>query len=222
MKNIIVVLSLMPGLASVRAQYHLSEFGVRTGPGVNVPIWHENLIPFYAANTGGFYSRYRCGKRDGWHAEVGYRVYGVMQNREYAPNFISEETPHKAQYHFGYFDMGACYKLRLHKHHKRQETAYLVGPRLNVRTHTVARSQGRSYALTNEGHRSLPMIQPGVHVSVWHRFPAGKKMAMFVVWGAEYYVLSAASTDKNIFGSSVNFTSLHFFLNLGFSFWKNA
>ncbi|MCS7085449.1 MAG: hypothetical protein RMM53_06850, partial [Bacteroidia bacterium] len=122
-----------------------------------------------------------------------------------------------------YLDFGACYKLRMHKHHKRKETAYLVGPRFNLRTFTVARnSEGQTFVLANEGHRALPMILPGVHASVWHRFPAGKKMAVFVVWGMEYYVLSAASTEKDIFGSGVNFTSLHLFLNFAVSFWKSA
>lgn len=209
--------------APVKAQYHLSELGLRAGPGINLPIWHENLVPFYAVNAAGFFSRYRCGKRDGWHVEAGYRAFGILQKEEYAPNFIHEETPHKAQYHFGYLDFGACYKLRLHKHHKRKETAYLVGPRLNLRTFTVARTaDGRTLSLSNDGHRALPFLQPGVHAGVWHRFPAGKKTALFVAWGAEYYVLSAASTDKNIFGQGVNFTSLHLFLNVGVSFWKNA
>ncbi len=223
MRVVVVLWALWIWGVPAKAQYHLSELGLRAGGGTNLPIWHENLAPFYAVNVAGFYSHYRCGKRDGWHAEVGYRAFAILQKDFYVPNFISEETPHKAQYHFGYLDFGACYKLRMHKHHKRKETAYLVGPRLNLRTFTVARTaDGQTLALSNDGRRFLPMLQPGVHLSIWHRFPAGKKNALFFAWGAEYYVLSAASTDKDIFGKGVNFTGLHLFLNVGVSFWKNA
>jgi hypothetical protein len=198
------------------AQYHLNEMGVRLGGGSNLPLGQNGLSPSYAYGAHAYFTHYRCGKRDGFWAEVGLRGCNLQERPTDTPNLFSPEGGPDLDLHLLYFDAGLFYKFRKHNYHNARETAFLLGPRLNLRVLGRAQFGDRNDSFYRNDYRQVAIALPGIHLGVILRRPLGKKgKSLFLYPGLDYYIGNAASAE--------GLTLQHFYpsLNLAFIFWKN-
>jgi len=215
MKFLGIIFLLMTSQINLYSQYHLNEAGAFLGLGSNIPLDGKTVKPYYAYNFNGFYSHYRCGKRDGFHAEIGMRGFRVNE-KAVENGFLQSENTGKHDYHFMYLDLGLMYKIRREKYHRDKETAILVGPKLNVRASSFHYNDSTKLQRYNPNdYRDLTLLIPGIHLSFLSRIPFRPKKTYFIRYGGEFYFLPNAKTDKQ------NFSSIYLFIQLGIPFWNN-
>jgi hypothetical protein len=225
--GILLIFSPLVGLS----QYHLHEFGFKVGGGSSVPFMrsdeipfeglaeNQNVAPLYGANLDAYYSYYPCGKSYGFHLELGHRVCGVRETADLNDTFgpFGPERDLKRDLHIGYLNLGAYFKFRKNNFHRDKETAFMVGPKLNIRTFNLQNYEGTSQRFAPEGLRELNRFLPGLYAGAWFRLPLkGTRRHWFVAPGVEIYFLPNARSE---FGPQ--FATLYPHLNLAYTFYNN-
>jgi len=203
------------------AQFHFNEQGLLLGGGTNVPVGSNNLKPMYSYNCDYFFTHYRCGKRDGFHIEAGFRGYQLSEGANgtdtslrafYGPGAGQPN----ASYYFFMLQAGVYYKIRRANYNDERETAFLVGPKVNFRFFSKVRPEGgESEIFRSNGYRRVNDVIPGLYAGMLFRLPLGNKQSWFINPGLEYYFVPTASTDF------ISFFSLNAKLSIGFTFWNN-
>jgi hypothetical protein len=211
------VLMLQP----VRAQYNFTEVGFRLGGGTNLPLLESTLKTGAAWNVDGFFTHFRCGKRDGFHFDVGLRGFSISERIE--PGEVSllyPEQPAQTTYSFGFAELGANYKIRATKHNTLKEVAFMIGPKVNFRLWSVASPEGlASRQLAGSDLRSVPLVNPGLHLALHIRRMLTKFHYLFIIPGAEYYFLPTVNVQPaDGISATPGFSSLYVFLNVGLTF----
>lgn len=213
--RIIIVLLLMFTLA--KAQYHLDEVGIQLGGGTNLPVGSEFLKPSYAYNACGFYTRYRCGKKDGFLLEAGGR--GFELNEKATQNSIFQpDNNQKMKFHFLYLFLGAHYKFRFKDFHRDDELAFLIGTKADFRFTSLHQSENdkKIQRYNSDDYRKLYGFLPGISVSLWVRKSYAPRKTYFIRPGFDYYLKNTLTTQSNL-----KFENFHLFINFGFIFWNN-
>ncbi len=199
------------------AQYHLDEVGMQLGGGSNVPVGATNLTPFYAYNACGFYTRYRCGKKDGFLLEAGARGFSILEKA--TPNsFFQPDNNQKMNFHFIYLFLGAHYKFRFKDFHRDNELAFLIGSKADFRFTSLHQSENdkKLQRLNTNEYRTIYGFLPGVSISAWIRKAYAPRKSFFIRPGFDYFLKNTATTKTNL-----KFENFHLFLNFGFIFWNN-
>jgi len=243
MKRIWVFYSLLLFLPLTGlGQYHLQEFGFRMGGGTNVglPFTEDHGLAgqageesayglSWAYNAQLFYSHYFCGKAVGYHLELGARGFAQPESRSQTAGLLSANASvidagarvvapaYEATHQLHYLTLGAMFKFRTKNYHRPIETAYHIGPVLNVNlvASTVVEGGNRE-PLRDFDALDVNAIGVGLHASLWHRRKLGKQGSWFFVPGVEFY---PAQNLNNANGASL--ASLYPFLNMAFTLWNN-
>lgn len=205
---------LLLSLASY-AQYALTESGGLLSAGVALPVGSNNVKLGPSVGAGAFFTKFRCGKRDGFWLEGLVRY---LQTQDEAPDtatlaFSAPPTPDAAAltYSFLQLDLGAYYKIRFQNYHQRKELAFLIGPKLSYRL--TANAEGNTFE--SDAYRTVHKGYLGVHVSAIYRLPAGNRYSLFLGGGGEYFFGNAVSTT-----SDPKFRYANLFLRVGYVFWN--
>ncbi|GIV42995.1 MAG: hypothetical protein KatS3mg035_0118 [Bacteroidia bacterium] len=215
MKYLFFFISII--LSSANAQYHLDEIGMQLGAGTNLPIGADQLSPYYAYNACGFYTRYRCGKKDGFLLEGGTRGFSVLE-KPTNNSFLQPDNNQKMNFHFIYLFLGAHYKFRFKDFHRDNEWAFLIGTKADFRFTSLHQSDlnKKLQRYNSDNYRTIYGFLPGISISAWIRKSYAPKKSFFIRPGIDYFLKNTVSTQSNL-----RFENLHLFINLGFIFWNN-
>ncbi len=200
-----------------KAQYHLDEIGMQVGAGTNVPVGAEQLSPYYAYNTCAFYTRYRCGKKDGFLLEGGARGFSVLEKAT-NNSFLKPDNNQKMNFHFIYLFLGAHYKFRFKDFHRDNEFAILLGTKADFRFTSLHQSNvdKKLQRYNSDDYRTIYGFLPGISASAWIRKSYAPRKSIFIRPGFDYFFRNTIQTKSNL-----NFENFHLFINLGFIFWNN-
>ncbi len=199
------------------AQYHLDEIGMQLGGGTNIPLSADELSPFYAYNACGYYTRYRCGKRDGFLLEGGTRGFSILEKAT-ANSFLKPDNNLKMNYHFIYLFLGAHYKFRFKDFHRDDEFAFLIGTKADFRFTSLHQSEidKRLQRYNSDDYKKIYGFLPGISLSAWIRKSYAPRKSFFIRPGFDYYLKNTVTTKTNLY-----FDNFHLFINIGFIFWNN-
>lgn len=199
------------------AQYHLDEIGMQAGGGTNVPLAAPaTLSPSYAYNACAFYTRYRCGKKDGFLMEVGMRGFQIPEKA--TPNsLLAPDNNIPMRFHFLYSFLGLHYKIRFKDYHRDNEVAFLIGTKGDFRFTSLHNSDVYKLQRYNsDAYRKVYGFIPAASLSLWIRKAWAPRKTFFIRPGIDYAFKPTVKTVSNL-----QFENLHLFLNFGFIFWNN-
>jgi hypothetical protein len=205
----------------VHAQYNFTEMGFRLGGGTNLPLLESTLKTGAAWNVDGFFTHFRCGKRDGFHFDVGVRGFSISEQIQAGDiSLLYPERFERTTYTFGFAELGANYKIRATKHNTLKEVAFMIGPKVNFRLWSVASPEGvAANRLSPNTLRSVPLVNPGLHMALHIRRMLTKFHYLFIIPGAEYYFLPTVNLQpEDGISATPGFNSLYLFLNVGLTF----
>jgi len=212
-----IIFLVLFSITILKAQYHLDEVGMQLGGGTNLPIGAEQLTPSYGYNTCAYYTRYRCGKKDGFLLEAGAR--GFALNEKATPNsFFQPDNNQKMNYHFIYLFLGAHYKFRFKDYHQDNEWAFLIGSKADFRFTSLHSSENNKkiQRYNSDEYRKIYGFLPGISLSAWIRKSYAPRKSFFIRPGIDYFFKNTVTTKTNL-----NFENFHLFLNIGLIFWNN-
>lgn len=215
MKYLFILLTFLFSIAN--AQYHLDEIGMQLGGGTNIPMGAEQLSPYYAYNACAFYTRYRCGKKDGFLLEAGARGFSVLENST-NNSFLQPDNNQKMNFHFIYLFLGAHYKFRFKDFHRDNELAILIGTKGDFRFTSLHQSTNnpKLQRYNSDNYRTVYGFLPAISVSAWIRKSYKPRKSFFIRPGIDYFLKPTVQTTNNL-----SFENLHLFLNIGIIFWNN-
>ncbi|MCS7075862.1 MAG: hypothetical protein NZ455_04100 [Bacteroidia bacterium] len=195
----------------IHAQYAITEIGVAAGPGYNYPLRFgiKKVKGHVGLQANVFCSRYFCGKKYGFHAFAGYRGFS-----RFTADFQDTAIKINADVRFHYAEAGLLFKIRKEKFNRPRESAFLIGPVLDIlfleRNKGIVSGEGRTFLLgimasgwmRREYKRKAFFIQPGVQAML---VPFLKGNAQFgfpfeTRWLTLYPFISLAYSFKTIRG----------------------
>ncbi|MCS7074707.1 MAG: hypothetical protein NZ108_09595 [Bacteroidia bacterium] len=206
----------------IYAQYHLFEAGTQLGTGFPVSlIAADGVSAGLPVEVHSFLSHYRCGKRDGFHVEAGYK-YSRLSEEQFTrsqPTLLSASDFGGTQYHFHQADFGLYYKIRRKKYHRPKEGAFLIGASANLLIYSHYANLNFSGNYASDFYRQVGFILPAAHVSYWYRIQferkLKKKLSLFIRPGLNAYVQPMVSTPEK------KVLLVYPFLRVAFTFWNN-
>lgn len=207
----IILATLLSWAGQSSAQYSMEEFGMELGPGLSLLLSPDGRAMGPGGNVNAFFSHYACGKRYGFHLQLG--MTGMFANSEFGHEILDPPAFGRTGIQFAGLDAAVLGKIRLHEYHRPREWAVFFGPRVMAPLITRYSSNNSSGSLSDVTS-TLSRVWPGLELSVQFRNPIGKKKSWFVHPGAAYFFLPAFTS--NVGGSS---SPLYFFLNFGYAFW---
>lgn len=207
-----IILLIVVSLADrVAAQYNLEEFGMEAGPGLTILLSPDQLALGPGGQVNAFFSHYACGKRYGFHLQVG--MTGLFPRNEIGQELLDPPVTGQIGMQFAGVDAGVLGKIRLHEYHRPREWAVFFGPRVMAPLIARYSSPAGSGAL-KDVTTSMSPILGGVELSVQFRNPIGKKKSWFLHPGGVFYfvpVFNSTTGGPNL--------PLYLFLNFGYAFW---
>ncbi|MDX2062265.1 MAG: hypothetical protein SFY70_04335 [Bacteroidia bacterium] len=210
------VLALVACAHALVAQYHLDEAGPQLVAGVALPIASETVKLGPSAGIGGFYTHYRCGKRDGYWIEANARY---LQTQDQAPDSATLATPvpptlpaEANTYRFIQGEVGVYYKIRKDNYHRPREFALLVGPKLTYNL-AVRNQEG---AFETDSYREVRGSYLGLHLSVFYRLPAGTRYSFLISAGGDYQLAEVVSTT-----ATPRYRYANLYLRFGYTLWNS-
>lgn len=207
----IILMTLLAWAGRSSAQYSMEEVGMEVGPGLTLLLSPDQLALGPSGNVNAFFSHYACGKRYGFHFQLG--MTGMFANSEVGQEILDPPAFGKTGLQFAGLDAAVLGKIRLHEYHRPREWAVFFGPRVMAPLITRYSSDAGSGSLSDVTS-TLSRVWPGLELSVQFRNPVGKKKSWFVHPGAAYFFLPAFTSSVG--GSN---SPLYLFLNFGYAFW---
>lgn len=210
-----LLLLFLAQVTGSQAQYALTEAGPLVTAGLALPVGSENVRLGLSAGVGGFFTHYRCGKRDGFWLELQARYFQVSDDQPDTATlaFPTPPAPGAAalNYSFVQLDGGIYYKIRIPNYHRPRELALLVGPKFSYRL--LAQADGETFE--SDTYREVKRGYIGAHLSVFYRLPAGKRYSYFVGAGGEYFFGDAVTTSAD-----PRLRYAHLFVRFGYVLWN--
>ncbi len=170
--GLLVLALLCMGLSPLRAQFALSEGGVRVALGVIAPLEAPRAQVGPSISLGGFYTHYLCGKRSGYWLEGALVQHFFNERGGTAPSLVSAAATGPNQYTLLNLQLAALYKFRPVNYHRAREWAFLIGPKLDLAlTPRVATGSEGFGLLADSATRQVRTGWLGLHTSVIYRRP---------------------------------------------------
>ena len=222
MIRILLILILAVAWKPAAAQYHLFEAGAQIGTGVPVSLSSASGVSAgLPIEVHGFLSHYRCGKRDGFHVEAGYKYSRLSEEKltRAGQTLLSAADFGGNTYHFHQADLGLYYKIRRKKYHRPREGAFLIGASANLVLFSHFGNETQTGTYSSDSYRDLGFILPAAHFSYWYRIQFDrklkKKLSLFIRPGINGYLQPLVTTpDKKVL-------HLYPFIRVAFTFWNN-